>query len=61
MVLHLLCVTQGQHMAKLSPCDVKALQKCLQENKGDRAKVCAPAIPRQGRCLSGQGCAYFKC
>lgn len=24
---------------KLTPCDVAALQKCLQENKGDRAKV----------------------
>jgi hypothetical protein len=31
--------SQGQQLAKLSPCDVQALQKCLKENKGDRAKV----------------------
>jgi hypothetical protein len=31
--------SQGQQLPKLSPCDVQALQKCLQENKGDRAKV----------------------
>jgi hypothetical protein len=24
---------------KLSPCDVAALKKCLEENKGDRQKV----------------------
>jgi hypothetical protein len=33
---------QQQVTSKLSPCDVKALQKCLQENKGDRAKVGSP-------------------
>lgn len=42
---------QGQHLSKLSPCDVKALQKCLQENKGDRAKV-------RGRCTSAHAALH---
>lgn len=31
---------QAETLQKLSPCDVQALKKCLDENKGDHKKVC---------------------
>ena len=31
---------QEEALQKLSPCDVAALKKCLDENKGDHKKVC---------------------
>jgi len=31
-------VNSGSNIKKLSPCDVEALKKCLEENKGDYVK-----------------------
>jgi hypothetical protein len=42
---------------KLSPCDVAALKKCLEENKGDRHKVSLHLL-LQGCCaLQPQFCS----
>lgn len=30
---------QAEEVAKLSPCDVAALERCLKDNKGDHKKV----------------------
>lgn len=37
------CQLQEEASKKLSPCDVKALQKCLERNNGDHKKVRAGA------------------